>query len=91
MNLKDPLQTEKTPIFRKPIIVWYDSGFACMATIIFMIPVFILSLFGMAVAYETESFLEYIGLPISLCILSLFLIVKISFRLRQRAKNSMNL
>ena len=91
MNLKDPLQTEKTPIFGKPIVVWYDSRFACLATIIFMAPIFIFSLFGLSVAYETQGFREYIGLPLILCILSLFLIVKILFRLRQRAKGSMNL
>jgi hypothetical protein len=91
MNLKDPLQTEKTPIFRKPIVVWYDSRFACLTTIVLMVLVFIFSLFGLAVAYETEAFREYIGLPISLCILSFFLVFKILFRLRRRAKSSMNL
>jgi hypothetical protein len=88
MNLKDPLQTEKAPIFRKPIIIWYDSDFACLASIIFMVPVFIFSLFGLVVAYKNQSFPEYIGIPLILCILSLFLIVKISFRLRQRAENN---
>lgn len=81
------MQLDQNPFFRKPITSWYDSNFICWTIIVMMIFVFIFGMAGIIVGSSTEEFREYIWFPVFLSILSLFLVLKIAFRIKHRSKN----
>jgi cytochrome c biogenesis protein CcdA len=81
------MQLDHNPFFRKPITSWYDSNFACWTVMVLMGFVFIFAVAGIIVGSTTNEFHEYVWLPIFLSVSSLFLVLKIALRIRQRSKN----
>ncbi|CCK82531.1 MULTISPECIES: hypothetical protein [Desulfobacula] len=82
------MQLDQNPFFRKPITPWHDSNFACKALITVMIFVFAFAVTGVFVALGNPDFQEHIWFPGVLTFLSLFLVVKIFSRLKNRSKNN---
>ena len=76
--------SEKNPVFRKPVIPWYQSKTAYGLTIAFMLFVFLVGLVGISVTREYETYKAYIWVPAVLVILSGSLIVTSIIRLIRR-------
>ncbi len=81
------MQLDQNPFFRKAITPWYDSTFACWALISAMGVVFCFAIGGIIVASGDPGFSLHIWFPGMLSFLSGFLVIKIWFRIRARAKN----
>ncbi|MBW2654151.1 MAG: hypothetical protein JRC91_04220 [Deltaproteobacteria bacterium] len=81
------MQLDKNPFFRKTITPWYDSNFACwtLITILFFVVVFAIA--GVFVGSDNPAFQEHVWFPGFLAFLSLFLVIKIFLRLKNRSKN----
>ena len=73
--------SEKSPVFRKPVIAWYQSKTAYGLTIAFMLFVFLVGLVCISVTREYETYKGYIWVPAVLVILSGSLIVTSIIRL----------
>jgi uncharacterized membrane protein len=78
------MPSEKSPVFRKPIISWYQSKTAYGFTIAFMLVVFLVGLVGISVTREYEAYNGYVWVPALLVILSGFLIITNAIRLIRR-------
>jgi uncharacterized membrane protein YjjB (DUF3815 family) len=78
------MPSEKSPVFRKPVIPWYQSKLAYSCTIAFMLVVFLVGLVGISVTREYEAYSVYIWLPALLVILSGGLIITNIIRLIRR-------
>jgi hypothetical protein len=76
--------SEKSPVFRKPVIPWYQSKTAYCLTIAFMLFVFLVGLVGISVTREYETYKGYIWVPAVLVLLSGSLIVTSIIRLIRR-------
>jgi hypothetical protein len=81
------MHLDQNPFFRKTITPWYDANPACWLVIGVMIPVFILALAGIAVAWSDPDLAEHAWFPATLAGLSFFLVVKTALRLWQRYQN----
>ena len=81
------MQLDQNPFFRKPITPWYDSTFACGILIGAMLIVFCFALGGIFVAGKKSGFSPHLWFPGMRAGLAGFLVVKVYFRLRARAKN----
>ncbi len=79
------MQLDQTPYFRKTITPWYDSNPACWVLIVFMVIVFFFGLAGMGVASDHAQ--KHTWFPGLLAFLSLFLALKVFFRIKQRARH----
>jgi len=75
---------EKSPVFRKPIIPWYQSKTAYSLAIGFMLVVFLVGLVGISVTREYEAYKGYVWVPALLVILSGCLIITSVIRLIRR-------
>ncbi len=73
--------SDKSPVFRKPVIPWYHSKTAHGVTIALMLLVFLFGLAGISVAREYEQYGSYIWVPAFLLILSGGLILSTTIRL----------
>jgi hypothetical protein len=82
------MQLDQNPFFRKAITPWYDSNFACWTLIFIMIFVFAFAIAGVFVSSANPNFHEHVWFPGFLAFLSLFLVIKIFFRLKRRSKNN---
>jgi len=80
------MQPDQNPFFRKPIVPWYDTNFACWAIIILMVPVFAFAAVGIITGYRVQAFHDHIWFPAFLGFLSLFLMIKTGLRLKKRLK-----
>jgi len=78
------MHLDPNPFFRKSITTWYDSNFICWTLIIVMLFVFAFAIFGIVTAFNNINFIEHVWFPCFLAFLSLFLVIKIFFRLRKR-------
>ena len=78
------MPSEKSPVFRKPIIPWYQSKTAYSLTIAFMLVVFLVGLVGISVTREYDAYNVYIWIPALLVILSGCLIITNIIRLIRR-------
>lgn len=76
--------SEKSPVFRKLVIPWYQSKTAYILTIGFMLVVFLVGLVGISVTREFDAYNGYIWLPAILVILSGCLIITNIMRLIRR-------
>ncbi len=85
------MQLDKTPFFRKPVNPWYDSNFTCWMLIIIMIFIFAFAIVGVIVSSSNQNFLQHTWFPGFLAFLSLFLIIKILFRLKIRSQEDNSL
>jgi hypothetical protein len=74
------IQIEKSPIYRKVIIPWYDSDALCFAMIVFLIFICSFSIAGVFVALETLQFHRETWLPVLLFLLSFYVCVSASVR-----------
>jgi hypothetical protein len=57
------MPSEKSPVFRKPVIPWYQSKTAYGLTIAFMLIVLLVGLVGMSVTREIDAYNGYIWIP----------------------------
>ncbi len=80
------MQLNNNPVFRKAIVPWYDSTPLCRATIFIMLLVFAFAVAGVIVAVNNLKFTGHLWFPVLLGCLSLFLVIKIFFRLRVRSR-----
>jgi hypothetical protein len=80
------MQLDDNPFFRKPITSWYDSNFVCRTVIVMMVFIFIFAVAGIIVGLSTEEFRGFVWLPVFLSVSSLFLLLKIAFRIKHRSK-----
>jgi len=78
------MPSEKSPVFRKPVIPWYQSKTAYGLTIAFMLAVFLIGLVGISVTRENDAYTGYIWVPALLVILSGCLIITSIIRLIRR-------
>ncbi|MGE0085478.1 MAG: hypothetical protein AB7S75_13775 [Desulfococcaceae bacterium] len=78
------MHLEDTPVFRKIIVPWYDSGPVCLLTVLFMDMVFLFGLAGIAVVRELPEYNRHIWIPIALIALSLTVILSVAIRLIRR-------
>jgi len=75
---------DPNPVYRRVIVVWYDSEGACLATLIFLLVVFIFSYCGIQTALEYPEYREYIWIPGLLTGLSMGVMVSITIRMINR-------
>ncbi len=61
---------EKTPVFRRAIIPWYDSNRVCWIVVGFMLVTAIFSTVGLFAALEDPAYQNYFWLPLLLLLLS---------------------
>ena len=78
------MPSDKSPVFRKPVIPWYQSKTAYILSIGFMLIVFFVGLVGMSVTREDEAWSGYIWVPALLVILSGCVIITNIIRLIRR-------
>ena len=78
------MPSEKSPVFRKPVIPWYQSKTAYSLTIAFMLVVFFVGLVGISVTREYEAYGGYVWVPALLVILSGCVIITNIIRLIRR-------
>ena len=78
------MPSDKSPVFRKPVIPWYQSKTAYGLTIAFMLIVLFVGLVGISVTREYEAFNGYVWVPALLVILSSCLIITSIIRLIRR-------
>ena len=82
------MPSEKNPVFRKPVIPWYQSKTAYSLTIAFMLVVFMVGLVGISVTREYDAYNSYIWVPALLLVLSGCLIISNIIRLIRRLQSS---
>lgn len=82
------MQLYQDPFFRKTITSWYDSNFVCWTIIVMMIFIFTFAIAGIIVGSGNPYFQEHVWFPAFLAFLSLFLVVKMSLRLKGNARNN---
>lgn len=75
---------EKSPVFRRAIIPWYDSDRACWIVVGFMLATAIFSGVGLSVALEAPEFNNYLWLPLLLLLLSTGIAVSTLVRIFSR-------
>jgi hypothetical protein len=78
------MPSEKSPVFRKPVIPWYQSKTVYSLTIAFMLFVLFVGLVGISVTREYEAYSGYIWVPALLVVLSGGLIITNVIRLIRR-------
>jgi len=78
------MPSEKSPVFRKIVIPWYQSKPAYILTIAFMLAVFLVGLVGISVTREYDTYNGYIWVPALLVVLSGCLIITTIIRLIRR-------
>ncbi len=74
----------KHHVFRNSLIPWYDKTPVCWFLVAVMLGIFLFALAGISSALEKAP--DCLWVPLVLCILSLFLMVKIVLRIRRRAE-----
>lgn len=80
----------KKPVHRQHRTPWYDTDIACRASFWFLALVLIFGLAGILVALDTEPWLHNIWVPLVLCLVSFWLMVRIRFRVKRRQLDSGN-
>ena len=78
------MPSEKSPVFRKLVIPWYQSKTEYILTIAFMLVVFLVGLVGISVTREFDTYNGYLWVPALLVILSGCLIITNIMRLIRR-------
>lgn len=78
------MKLNKSPLFRRVIIPWYDSDLFCLVISIFAAYVFYFSTVGIGVALEHQQYQRYRWVPLTLMFLSGVLLVANLFRIVSR-------
>lgn len=82
------MQLDQNPFFRKAITPWYDSNPACWSLMVFLFIVLVFAVAGILVGSANPDFTPHVWFPALLGCLSLFLIIKIYFRVKRRDRNN---
>ena len=81
---------ESNPVFRGPIVPWYDSDTVCLTTIGGLLAVVGFGLIGIYVAQKTPAYANYIWVPTLLVLLSAGGVLSITARLVRRHLTARN-
>jgi hypothetical protein len=84
------MNQDKSPVFRKAIIPWYDSTRTCWILIGFLLALILFGGAGVDAALGTPSFAGYVWVPLLLVILGLGVIGSILIRLLRRYLDSLS-
>ncbi len=79
-----PVGLEKSPVFRRAIIPWYDRTPLCLILMAAMAGVFLFALAGIGVSLEAEPSRGVLWVPVVLLLLSATVMVSLFFRLLRR-------
>ena len=82
------MQLDQNSLYKTVITPWYDSNSACHIMLFFLGMVFIFAGVGIWVALTNFSYEPYLWFPVTLAGFSFFVMVKTSFRLVHRNRNS---
>jgi len=82
------MPSDKSPVFRRAIVPWYQSKTVCWISIALMLFVFLFGLAGISVAREHEQYNGYVWVPIILVVSSGGVIVFNVIRLIRRYTSS---
>jgi formate-dependent nitrite reductase membrane component NrfD len=75
---------EKSPVFRRAIIPWYDSDRVCWIVVGLMLAIAVFSGIGLSVALDSPAFNNYFWLPLLLLLLSTGIAVSTLIRILRR-------
>ena len=78
------MPSDKSPVFRKEIIPWYNSNTAYIILILFMLLVLLFASAGISVANGYPAYEGYVWVPIVLLVLSAGIIITTMARLIKR-------
>jgi len=78
------MDPQRSPVFRKAIIPWYDSKPSCLITILAMSLVFVFGSVGIPVVGENADYIEHLWIIVLLLFLSMAVIVSTAIRLVRR-------
>lgn len=78
------MPSDKSPVFRKEIIPWYNSNTAYIIVIVFLLLVFLFAIVGISVTKEDPAYNHYVWVPIILLVLSSGIIITTIARLIKR-------
>jgi cytochrome b subunit of formate dehydrogenase len=68
------MRLNSNPLFRKIIIPWYDSPPVCWVLIATMVVLVLFSITGIIVAEYNPEYAGFVWVPITLLLLSLFMV-----------------
>lgn len=77
---------KEKPVYREPLIPWYDSALVCRVLFWLLIPVVIFAVSGFFEAMKAPDWQVHIWMPLALGLLSLWVMLRMAFRLRRRKK-----
>ena len=80
------MRIEQNPLFRKVIVPWYNSKAACRVIIICTLFTLLFGLIGISTANATESYNDYIWIPVVLTVLSGIVLTAAIIRLVKQYK-----
>ena len=80
------MRIDQNPLFRKVIVPWYDSKVVCRIIIIFTLFTSLFGLIGIATASTTESYNDYIWIPVVLTVVSGIVLTAAIIRLVKQYK-----
>lgn len=78
------MRLDPNPLFRRVIMPWYDSTPLCWMLCAVMVVLVIFSITGLVVAQNTPEFKRFAWVPGLLLLLSLFMVLSLSWRMTQR-------
>ena len=64
------MRLDQAPLYRKEIVPWWDSDFACILLVLFNFIVFLFGLTGITVAHESIDYRSSVWVPALLSALS---------------------
>lgn len=78
------MPSNKSPVFRKEIIPWYNSNTAYIIMIVFLLLVLLFAIVGILVTRDDPAYNSYVWVPIILLVLSSGIIITTIARLLKR-------
>jgi hypothetical protein len=78
------MRIDPNPLFRRAIIPWYDNTALCWVLVAAMVALVYFSITGIVVARSNPEYNGFAWAPWVLLVLSLVLVLSISWRLIQR-------
>ncbi len=78
------MRREKSPVFRRAIIPWYDSNRVCWIVVSFTLATAVFSAVGIFAALEEPAYQNYFWLPLLLLLLSTGIAVSTLVRMFRR-------
>ncbi|MCW7752524.1 hypothetical protein OOT00_00830 [Desulfobotulus sp. H1] len=75
---------ERKPVHRQHMIPWYDTGFVCRVVFWLLLPVLIFGMVGVLEALKREAWPLYIGMPLSMSMISGWIMVRMTLRVFRR-------